>query len=46
MEEMAKQYNRKIEEVEKNEQLKEYLEESSKTELAVKLIIDNAKMTK
>ncbi len=46
MEEMAKQYNRKLEEVEKNEQLKEYLEESSKTEAAVKLILDNAKMVK
>ena len=46
MEEMAKQYNRKLEEVEKNEQLKSYLEESSKTEQAVKLILDNAKMTK
>ena len=46
MEEMAKQYNRKLEEVEKNEQLKEYLEESSQTEQAVKLILDNAKMKK
>ena len=46
MEEMSKQYNRKLEEIEKNEQLKEYLEESSKTELAVKLVMDNAKMTK
>ena len=33
-------------EVEKNEQLKEYLEESSQTEQAVKLILDNAKMKK
>ena len=46
MEEMAKQYNRKVEELEKNEQLKEYIEESSQTEQAVKLIIDNAKITK
>ncbi len=46
MEEMAKQYNKKLEEVEKNEQLKAYLEESSKTEQAVKFILDNAKMTK
>ena len=46
LEEMAKQYNRKIEELEKNEQLKTYLEESSQTEQAVKLILDNAKMKK
>ncbi len=46
MEEMAKQYNRKVEELEKNEQLKEYIEESSQTEQAIKLIIDNAKITK
>lgn len=46
LEEMAKQYNRKVEELEKNEELKEYLEKSSQNELAVKLIIDNAKLTK
>ncbi len=46
LEEMAKQYNKKVEELEKNEQLKTYLEETSQTEQAVKLIIDNAKMTK
>lgn len=46
MEEMSIQYNKKLEEIEKNEQLKEYIEESSKTELAVKLILDNAKITK
>ena len=46
LEEMAKQYNRKVEELEKNDQLKTYLEEASQTEQAVKLIIDNAKMTK
>ena len=45
-EEMAKQYNRKVEELEKNEELKEYLEKSSQNELAVKLIIDNAKLKK
>ena len=43
---MAKQYNRKVEELEKNEQLKEYIEESSQTEQAVKLILDNAKISK
>ena len=46
LEEMAKQYNRKVEELEKNEELKEYLEKSSQNELAVKLKIDNAKLTK
>lgn len=46
LEEMAKQYNRKVEELEKNEELKEYLEKSSQNELAVKLIIDNAKLIK
>ena len=46
LEEMAKQYNRKVEELEKNEQLKEYIEESSQTEQAVKLILDNAKISK
>ena len=45
-EEMAKQYNKKIEELEKNEDLKAYLEESSKTEQAIKLIVDNAKIAK
>ena len=46
IEEMAKQYNRKVEELEKNEELKNYLAESSKTEQAVKLIVDNAKISK
>ena len=43
---MAKQYNKKVEELEKNEDLKSYLEESSKTDLAIKLIVDNAKIAK
>ena len=43
---MAKQYNRKVEELEKNDNLKEYLETASKNEQAVKIIIDNAKLTK
>ncbi len=46
LEEMAKQYNKKIEELEKNEELKSYLEASSKTENAVKFILDNAKNSK
>ena len=44
LEEMAKQYNRKVEELEKNDNLKEYLEAASKNELAVKVIMDNAKI--
>ena len=43
---MAKQYNKKVEDLEKNEELKNYLAESSKTEQAVKLIVDNAKISK
>ena len=46
LEEMAKQYNRKVEDLEKNEELKNYLAESSKTEQAIKLIVDNAKIAK
>ena len=46
LEEMAKQYNRKLEEVEKNEEVKRYLEKTSKSEQAIKLILDNAKYTK
>lgn len=46
IEEMAKQYNKKVEELESNENLKSYLEEESKTEAAIKFLIDNAKLTK
>ena len=46
LEKMAKQYNKKVEELEKNEQLKEYLETASKNEQAVKILVDNAKFTK
>ena len=46
LEEMAKQYNRKIEDLEKNEELKNYLAESSKTEQALELIVKNAKISK
>ncbi len=44
IEEMSKQYGRKVEDLEKNEELKEYLETSSKTEQAVELIMKNAKI--
>lgn len=46
IEEMAKQYNRKVEDLEKNEELKNYLAESSKTEQAIDLIVKNAKISK
>lgn len=46
IEEMAKQYNKKVEELESNEELVDYLKKSSQNELAVKLILDNAKFTK
>ena len=41
---MAKAYGRKVEDLEKNENLKEYLAESLKSEKAVQFIIDNAKI--
>lgn len=46
IEEMAKQYNKKAEELEKNEELQSYLIETSKTEQAIKFIVDNAKLSK
>ncbi len=46
IEEMAKQYNRKVEDLEKNEDLKNYLAESSKTEQAIDLIVKSAKISK
>ena len=42
--EMAKNYGRKEEELTKNESLKEYLQETIKTEKAIELIIKNAKI--
>ena len=45
LEEMSKQYNQDLKNLSENENLKEYLEKSSKTEAAVKFIIDNAKIT-
>lgn len=46
LEKMAKQYNRKVDELKDNDNLKEYLETASKNEQAIKLILDNAKITK
>ena len=42
--EMAKNYGRKEDELKKNEQLKEYLAETIKTEKAIDLIVKNAKI--
>ena len=46
LEKMAKQYGKKVEELEKNEDIKDYLSKASKNEQAVKLLVDNAKFTK
>ena len=46
LEKMSKQYGKKVEELEKNENLRDYLEKASKNEQAVKLIVDNAKFSK
>lgn len=45
MDEMIKQYKYKKEDLEKNENIMDYLNKSSKQETALKLIIDNAKIT-
>ena len=42
--EMAENYGKKEEELLKNEQLKNYLEENMKTEKAIKFIVENAKI--
>ncbi len=44
--EMAKNYGRKEEDLNKNESLKEYLQNSIKTEKAIDLIVKNAKIKK
>lgn len=44
LKEMAKNYGRKIEELEKNEHLKQYIAETIKTEKAIDLIVENAKI--
>jgi len=41
---MAKNYGKKEEEISQNEQLKKYLEDTIKTEKAIKFIVDNAKI--
>ena len=41
---MANNYGRKIEDLEKNEHLKEYIAESIKAEKAIDLIVENAKI--
>ncbi len=46
LEKMSKQYGQKVEDLEKNENLKDYLVKASKNEKAVKLIVDNAKFSK
>lgn len=42
LEEAAKQYNQKVEDLEKNEDFKHYLEETSKSQQAIDFIIKNA----
>ncbi len=44
LKEMANNYGRKIEDLEKNEHLKEYIAESIKAEKAIDLIVENAKI--
>ena len=44
LEEMAKAYGNKVEELEKNESLKKYIEETVKTEKAIEFIVENAKI--
>ena len=45
MEEMAKSYGKDVEELSKNENLKNYLEEGIKSEKALEFIVKNAKVT-
>ena len=44
LEEMSKSYNKDVAELEKNESLKLYIAENLKTEKAIQLIVDNAKI--
>ena len=44
MEEMAKNYGKKVEELSENENLKKYLEEGIKSEKALEFIVENAKI--
>ena len=43
MEEMAKNYGKKVEELSENENLKKYLEEGIKSEKALEFIVEKAK---
>ena len=45
MEEMAKSYGKDVEELSKNENLKNYLEDGIKSEKALEFIVNNAKVT-
>ena len=45
MEEMAKNYGKKVEELSENENLRKYLEEGIKSEKALEFIVENAKFT-
>ena len=44
LEEMANMYGNKVEELEKNESLVKYIEETVKSEKAIAFIVDNAKL--
>jgi trigger factor len=44
IEEMANTYGNKVEDLEKNESLKLYIEEAIKSEKAISFIVDNAKI--
>ena len=46
LKEMAKTYGKSEEEISKNEQLKKYIEDTMKTEKAIKFIVENAKIKK
>ena len=43
MEEMAKNYGKKVEELSENENLKKYLDEGIRSEKALAFIVENAK---
>ena len=45
MEEMAKNYGKKVEEISENENLKKYLKEGIESEKALEFIVSNAKFT-
>ena len=45
MEEMAKNYGKKVEEINENENLKRYLKEGIESEKALEFIVSNAKFT-